>query len=139
MLQSFINGITLKSVAESLKARVVEENDKEQLRIANLNQRIKNFTGSREDIVNGLIEINAELTGLQNAVGSLVEGTDSRVRLENRIMRLEYQKSVFESRDKSRGADILVEVAQDLLVSEATVALNTQLIELLNTKIAAMA
>jgi hypothetical protein len=139
MLQSFINGITLRSVAESLKARVVEENEKEELRIANLNQRVKNFTGSREDIVNGLIEINAELSGLQNAVGSLVEGTDSRVKLENRIKRLEYQKGVFESRDKARGADILVEVAQDLLVAEATVALNTQLINLLNTKIAGMA
>jgi hypothetical protein len=139
MLQSFISGITLKSVAESLKARVVEENDKEQLRIANLNQRIKNFTGSREDIANGLIQVNAELTGLQNVVGSLVEGSDTRDKLEIRILRLEFQKSIFESRDKTRGADILVEVAQDLLVSEATVALNEQLIDLLNTKIAGMA
>jgi hypothetical protein len=32
-----------------------------------------------------------------------------------------------------------VEVAQDLLVAEATVALNTQLINLLSTKIAGMA
>jgi hypothetical protein len=139
MLQSFINGITLKSVAESLKARVVEENDKEQLRIANLNQRIKNFTGSREDIANGLIQVNAELTGLQNVVGSLVEGSDTRDKLETRILRLEFQKNVFESRDKTRGADILVEVAQEILVSEAAVALNAQLIGLLNTKIAGMA
>jgi hypothetical protein len=139
MLQTFINGITLKSVAESLKARVVEENEKEQLRIANLNQRIKNFSGSREDITEGLIEVNAELAGLQNAVGSLVEGSDTRVKLENRINRLVYQKGVFESRDKSKGADVLVEIAQDILVSEATVALNNTLIGLLDTKIASMA
>ena len=139
MLQTFINGITLKSVAESLRARVVEENEKEQLRIANLNQRIKNFSGSREDITEGLIEVNAELAGLQNAVGSLVEGSDTRVKLENRINRLVYQKGVFESRDKSKGADVLVEVAQDILVSEATVSLNNQLIGLLDTKIASMA
>jgi hypothetical protein len=50
-----------------------------------------------------------------------------------------YQKGVFESRDKSKGADVLVEVAQDILVSEATVSLNNQLIGLLDTKIASMA
>ena len=139
MLQTFINGLTLKSVAEALKARVVEENEKEVLRISNLNQRIKNFTGSKEDIANGLNEITSELNGLKLAVVNLLDGTDAKTRLANRINKLEYQKGVFESKDKSKGADVLIEIAQDILISEATVALNQTLIGLLDAKIATMA
>ena len=128
MIQTFINGLTLKSVAEALKARVVEENEKEVLRISNLNQRIKNFSGSKEDHANGLIEINGELTG-----------TDSKVKLQSRIRKLEYQKAEFESKDQTKTAVVLIEIAQDVLISEATVALNEELIGLLDTKIATLA
>jgi hypothetical protein len=139
MLQTFINGLTLKSVAETLKARVVEENEKEVLQIANLNQRIKSFTGTKEDIAKGLLEINSELEGMRLAVSNLADGFDSKTRMVNRINKLEYQKGVFESRDKTKGTDVLIEIAQDVRISEATVALNEELIGLLDSKISTLA
>ncbi len=139
MIQTFINGLTLKSVAETLKARVVEENEKEVLRISNLKQRIKNFSGTKQDRANGLIEITGELTGLQTAVLSVLDGTDAKVRLQSRIRKLEYQKVEFESKDQTKTAVVLIEIAHDVLISEATVALNEELIGLLDTKIATLA
>jgi hypothetical protein len=139
MIQNFINGLTLKSVAETLKARVVEENEKEVLRISNLNQRIKNFSGTKQDRANGLIEINGELTGLQTAVLSVLDGTDAKVRLQSRIRKLEYQKAEFESKDQTKTAVVLIEIAQDVLISQAIVALNEDLLGLLDAKIASLA
>jgi hypothetical protein len=135
MLQTFINGLQLKAEVEALKNGVLAEREKAVVRQGALNVRIRSFSSSKSSITGGLASINAELTGLQAAFPALAEG-DAKDDMEARIKKLEYQKFLFETRNKDKGQYALVEIAHDLEVVEATIARQDAYIAMLDAKLA---
>jgi len=135
MLQIFINGIQLKAEVEALKNGVLIEKEKAVVRQGALNVRIKSFSNSKISITGGLTSINAELAGLQVAFPALAPG-DAKDDMEGRIKRLEYQKYLFESRNKDKGQYALVEIAHDLEVVESVIAKQDAYIDMLDAKLA---
>lgn len=136
MLQQFINGLQLKAEVEALRNGVLSEKEKAIVRQGALNVRIKSFSSSKTSITAGLASINAELAGLQVAFPSLADGDSKDDMVEARIKKLEYQKYLFEGRNKDKGQYALVEIAHDLEVVEAILAKQDEYIALLDTKLA---
>ena len=139
MIQELINGLTDKTAANTLRARVADEREIEVVRVSQLNIRVKSFTNTKDNITEGLTSITGELTGLQSAILSLPEGGEKFLKMTDEIERLKYQKYVLQSRNRDKGAEVLVELALDILVAEAIIATKNSVLALLDTKISTMA
>jgi hypothetical protein len=139
MIETFINGLTDKPAANALRAKVASEKEIEVVRVATLNIRIKSFTGTRENITEGLTSITGELTGLQSAILSLPAGGERYLKMADEIEKLKYQKYVLESRNRDKSVEVLIELAHDVEIAEAIIAAKDSFLALLDAKIATLA
>jgi hypothetical protein len=139
MIETFINGLTDKPAANTLRAKVADEREIEVVRVATLNIRIKSFSGTRENITEGLTSITGELTGLQSAILSLPAGGERYLKMADEIEKLKYQKYVLESRNRDKSVEVLIELAHDVEIAESIIAAKDSFLALLDAKIATMA
>ena len=139
MIETFINGLTDKPAANALRAKVASEKEIEVVRVATLNIRIKSFSGTRENITEGLTSITGELTGLQSAILSLPAGGERYLKMADEIEKLKYQKYVLESRNRDKSVEVLIELAHDVEIAESIIAAKDSFLALLDAKIAPMA
>ena len=139
MIENFINGLLDKPAAKALRAKVADEREIEVVRVSTLNIRIKSFSGTRDNITEGLTSITGELTGLQTAILSLPAGGERYLKMTDDIEKLKYQKYVLESRNRDKSVEVLIELAHDVEIAEAIIAAKDSFLALLDAKIATLA